>query len=120
ETLLQAWRGLDRFESRSSLRVWLHRTAHREFLQSLRSQRPLASLEELEEAAAPPAGDRTEAVDLRLVIHKLPLPEREVVVLHYLEGYTAEEIARILDTPVTTVHYRLLEARARLRRELGE
>src|SRR5436305_139205 len=39
ETFLQAWRALDRFVARAPLRAWLHRIAHREFLQSLRSQR---------------------------------------------------------------------------------
>ncbi len=45
--------------------------------------------------------------------------EREVVVLHYLEGYRCEEIAQILGAPVGRVRHRLVEARARLRRELG-
>src|SRR5947199_10358965 len=48
ETFFQAWRCLDTFEDRSSLRAWLHRIAHREFLQLLRGQRPLTSLEEVE------------------------------------------------------------------------
>jgi RNA polymerase sigma-70 factor, ECF subfamily len=120
ETFLQAWRSLDTFEGRAPLRAWLHRIAHREFLQSLRSQRPLTSLSELGDLPAPHLTDLTEAVELRVIISKLPLQEREVVALHYLEGYTCEEIARILDAPVTTINYRLLEARARLRRELGE
>jgi RNA polymerase sigma-70 factor (ECF subfamily) len=120
ETFLQAWQGLATFEGRSPLGAWLHRIAYREFLQSLRRQRTVASLEEVGELPAPRATEETEAVDLRAIIGKLPRPEREVVVLHYLEGYTGEEIARILDAPVTTVNYRLLEARARLRRELGE
>src|SRR5216684_6060374 len=46
ETFLQAWRRLDTFEGRSALRTWLHRIAHREFLQALRSQRPHLNLEE--------------------------------------------------------------------------
>src|SRR5438132_4733912 len=82
ETFLQAWRGLGRFEGRSTLRVWLHRIAHREFLQSLRHQRSLSSLEELDEAAAPRTATLTEAVELRAIVNGLPLPEREVVVIH--------------------------------------
>jgi RNA polymerase sigma-70 factor (ECF subfamily) len=45
---------------------------------------------------------------------------REVVLLHYLEGYTSAEIARIVGAPASTVRYRLSQARERLRRELGE
>src|SRR5205085_4692637 len=46
--------------------------------------------------------------------------EGEVVILHYLEGYSYAEIAGIVRAPVTTVKYRLSAARARLQRELGE
>src|SRR5262249_19094153 len=38
ETFLQAWRYLDRFVPHGSLGAWLHRIAHREFLQALRSK----------------------------------------------------------------------------------
>ena len=56
ETFLQAWRRLETFEGRAPLRLWLHRIAHREFLQALRSQRPHTSLEGIGEPSAPPAG----------------------------------------------------------------
>jgi RNA polymerase sigma-70 factor (ECF subfamily) len=127
ETFLQAWRRLDTFNGRSALRTWLHRIARREFLQALRSQRQLpaeqramVSLEEAGEIPEPGAAERTATVELRAIIGKLPLEEREMVVLHYLEGYPYEEIASLLGIPVSRVRYRLSEPRARLRRELGE
>ncbi len=39
ETLLAAWRGLDEFEERASLRVWLYRVATNRCLNALRSRR---------------------------------------------------------------------------------
>src|SRR5690349_5102054 len=36
ETMLAAWRGLDRFEGRSSVRTWLYRIATNRCLNSLR------------------------------------------------------------------------------------
>jgi RNA polymerase sigma-70 factor (ECF subfamily) len=120
ETFVQAWRYLDTLDERAMLRPWLHRIAHREFLQALRSQHPHACLEELPELAEPRAAAQTSAVELREVITRLPLEEREVVVLHYLEGYQYEEIAQILGAPVGRVRQRLVEARARLRRELSD
>jgi RNA polymerase sigma-70 factor (ECF subfamily) len=120
ETFVQAWRNLDALDDRVVLRPWLHRIAHREFLQVLRSRRPLASLEDVAEIPAPQAAAQAHAVELREVIRRLPLGEREVVVLHYLEGYSYDEIAQILGAPVGRVRQRLVEARARLRRELSD
>src|SRR5262249_29840880 len=57
---------------------------------------------------------------LRAIIDRLPIEEREMVVLHYLEGYPYEAIAQILGIPVHRVRYRLSGARARLQQELGE
>src|SRR5262249_47413426 len=87
ETLVRAWRHLDTFDDRASLRSWLHRIAHREFLRFLRSQRDQAALDEVAEAAGTRSADWTGAIELREVIRKLPADEAEVMVLHYLQGY---------------------------------
>jgi RNA polymerase sigma-70 factor (ECF subfamily) len=52
ETLLAAWRGLDRFEGRASLRSWLYRIATNRCLNAMRDsgRRP--------QTAEPPAGER--------------------------------------------------------------
>jgi RNA polymerase sigma-70 factor (ECF subfamily) len=120
QTFLQAWRSLDRFEPRVPLRHWLYRIAHRAFLTSLRGRREYALLEEAAERAAPDAVTWTETVELHAVISNLPVEEREVVLLHYLEGYTSAEIGQIVRAPAGTVRYRLSLARARLQQELGE
>jgi RNA polymerase sigma-70 factor (ECF subfamily) len=125
ETFLQAWRSLDTFDERASLRPWLHRIAHREFLQSLRRQRRQPAewmTTALEEIAASPAPGAawTDTIELHSLIGRLPVEEREAVILHYLEGYEYQEIARILGVPAGRVRHRLSEARCRLQRELGE
>jgi RNA polymerase sigma-70 factor, ECF subfamily len=120
ETFVQAWRALDRFQGRAALRTWLHRIAHREFLQMLRRQRTESSLETAADWEEPSVAAWTEAVELREVIRRLPLEQREAVVLHYLEGYNSEEIGRIVRAPASTVRYRLAAAREYLRQELGE
>src|SRR2546428_884260 len=55
ETFFHAWRGLESFKGRAPLRLWLHRIAHREFLQSLRRERPQSSLEDIPEFPSPRA-----------------------------------------------------------------
>ena len=120
ETFVRAWQHLDRFEGRSTLRVWLHRIAHREFLRHLTSQRAQASLEAMAELADRRAAEFVEAIELREVIRKLPVEAAEVAILHYLQGYDCREIAAIIGATVSTVKYRLSVARAHLQRELGE
>jgi RNA polymerase sigma-70 factor (ECF subfamily) len=119
ETFLRAWRHLDRFDPRGSLRAWLHAIAHREFLRSLRRETP-AQLSVVGEVGAPEAATFTEAVMLRQIVRELPLEEREVVLLHDLEGYSSGEIGAIVGAPASTVRRRLAHARERLRQALGE
>jgi RNA polymerase sigma-70 factor (ECF subfamily) len=120
ETFVRAWRFLDRFDGHGSLRAWLHCIAHREFLRFVRSRRDQTALEEAPEIAAPRAAAWMEELELREVIEALPAEQREVTILHYLEGYECEEIARIVGAPAGTVKSRLWAARARLRQALGE
>jgi RNA polymerase sigma-70 factor (ECF subfamily) len=128
ETFVQAWSSLDTFDDRMPLRPWLLRIAHREFLQALRSRRPAThdfgtdtrSLEGIAELPDPGTVGWTESVELREALRVLPAEERELVVLHYLEGYRCEEIAQMLGIPLGRVRHRLVDARARLRRALEE
>jgi RNA polymerase sigma-70 factor, ECF subfamily len=119
ETFVRAWRSLHTYDDRAPLRPWLHRIAHREFLRMLRSRQPQTSLEEVAEVVEPRSMEWLEAIELRDAIRKLPIEEREIVTLHYLEGYDCEEIAQIVRIPTGTVKYRLSEARAHLHRALG-
>jgi RNA polymerase sigma-70 factor (ECF subfamily) len=120
ETFLQGWRRLETFQARGSLRSWLHRIAHREFLHVLKRRQAELGLDGIAEVTNPDGTAWMEAVELRDVIDRLPLEQREVVLLYYLEGYASTEIARIVAAPVGTICYRLAQARERLRQELGE
>lgn len=120
ETFLQGWRRLETFQGRGSLRSWLYQIARREFLQLLKRQRAEPGWDGTVEVAAPDGAAWMDSVELREVIDRLPLEQREVVLLHYLEGYSSAEIARIVDAPAGTVRYRLARARERLTQALGE
>ena len=53
-------------------------------------------------------------------VGRLPEKYRTAVYLHYVEGYTAEEIAALLGCPRGTVLSRLMRARKLLRDMLKE
>lgn len=55
-----------------------------------------------------------ETPDVRRALAALPLPQRQVVVLHHLVGLDVAEVAAELSVPVGTVKSRLSRARAAL------
>lgn len=66
----------------------------------------------------PPAGLADSAGELWDVLGKLPEDQRIAVVLKYYGGYTASEIAKIVDMPGATVRSHLRRGLTALRKEL--
>jgi RNA polymerase sigma-70 factor, ECF subfamily len=64
--------------------------------------------------------DPLEATALSVALMRLPLAQRQVVVLYYLADLTVEDIARDCGISPGTVRNRLAAARDRLERELKE
>ena len=54
------------------------------------------------------------------LLQQLPLSQRSVLLLHYLEDFPLEEIARITDTLLGTVKSRMHYAKRTLRKLLEE
>jgi len=54
------------------------------------------------------------------LLEKLPLAQRLALLLHFMEGFSLEEIARITGTQVGTVKSRLHYAKRALRKLLEE
>lgn len=105
------------FASPEHERAWIIRVtinACKDLLRSVFRRRTL-SLEEVAEQPAP--ADEYRAV--LQAVQALPAAYRDVVYLHYYEGYTVPEIAGILGKNVNTVYTRLTRARGLLRRTLG-
>lgn len=70
----------------------------------------------LEDVVLPvPPEDR----ELLQAVMELPEKYRAVVTLHYFEGYSFQEIAKLLHTGVSAVSMRLHRARGMLKKQLG-
>jgi RNA polymerase sigma-70 factor (ECF subfamily) len=82
-----------------------------------RSARQLRALLRLGPPPLPPVG--AEHVDLVRALGKLPLGQREVLVLHYVAELAVERVAAELRLPVGTVKSRLARGRAALAQHLG-
>ncbi len=141
ETLLRAWRYLASFERRSSFRAWLYRIAtnvclrqraHRptdplivsEAIEALAptisqaynlSPYPDALLDQVETPLGNPGAeyDLYESVQIAFlaVVQLLPARQRAVLILHDVVGFSAAQVAELLDTTVASVNSALNRAR---------
>ena len=133
ETLLRAWRSLDRFEGRSSVNTWLYRIATNVCLDELerRPKRaepvvepyPDERLDEAEGPLADPAARYAarEGMELAFLtaIQWLPGRQRAVLILRDVLGWSATEVAGLLDTSPAAANSALQRARATIEGELG-
>ncbi|HIY07432.1 MAG TPA: sigma-70 family RNA polymerase sigma factor, partial [Candidatus Evtepia faecigallinarum] len=106
------------FESDEHEKAWLIRVtinACKDLLKSVFRRRTV-SLDQLLDQPAPMPPDHREVLEAVLA---LPQKYRDVVYLHYYEGYTAPEIGRILGKNPNTVYTLLTRAKQLLRDRLG-
>ncbi len=133
DAMLRAWRGLDRFEGRSSLRSWLYRIATNASLDLIerRPKRvlPIESTDDeeplwLEPYPDPPEAtyEQRESVELAFVaaVQHLPGTQRAALLLRDVLGFRAAEVASLLDTSVDSVNSALARARRELRERTPE
>ncbi|MDH4102565.1 MAG: RNA polymerase subunit sigma-70 [Thermoleophilia bacterium] len=133
ETLLRAWRGLERYESRASLRAWLYRIATNVCFRAIeRRARTPEALDPAEVEIAKylqPYPDRLLETDIEVeeresvglafvsVMQLLPPRQRAVIVLREALGWSAKEVADLLGDNVASVNSALQRARGTLHRE---
>jgi len=63
---------------------------------------------------------REQEIEFMNLLNQLPLPQRSVLLLHFVEDFSLEEIARITETQIGTVKSRLHYAKRALRKLLEE
>jgi RNA polymerase sigma-70 factor (ECF subfamily) len=125
ETLLRAWRALERFEPRAQLQTWLYRIATNACLDELerRPRRPQPVAPFPDAASAPTAAPTydpaaryaiREGMELALLraIQELPGRQRATLIFRDVLGWTAPEVAELLESTVAAVNSALQRARA--------
>jgi len=120
DTFIRAFDRLADFQGRSALSTWLHSVAVSVILNGLRKIKRIRTREiDIDEAPARSTAARVPDPDLKLRLHRaietLTDGLRLVFVMHDVEGYKHEEIARVLEVPVGTSKTRLARARRALR-----
>jgi RNA polymerase sigma-70 factor (ECF subfamily) len=133
ETLLRAWRALERFEPRAQFQTWLYRIATNACLDELerrpRRPEPVDPFPDVPSAeTASPTYDPAaryairEGMELALLraIQELPGRQRAVLIFRDVLGWTAPEVAEVLESTVASVNSALQRARGTIEQHLPE
>lgn len=124
ETFIRAFRKLGEFRGDSALSTWLCAIAMSVSLNGLRKVRRAREREVALDDALPVGFTPREAepdlkARLAAAIDDLPEGYRAVFVMHDVEGFTHEEIGRVLGVQPGTSKAQLFRARAKLRHALA-
>ena len=116
ESFINAARHINTLQRDEKFGSWLFNIAHQKCIQHWRKQRPA------ELPIDPPElliRKEQEEAFMKL-LDQLAVPHRAVLLLHFVEDFSLEEIARITETQIGTVKSRLHYARKALRKLLEE
>lgn len=129
EAFLRAWKGLGTFRGDAKFTTWLYRIVTNlcyNRLEGLRRELLDVSLDDgdlapaLFHAREPPVV--VETAESHTFLHRqvaaLPDKYRLVISLFYLQGFSYQEMAHVLDIPLGTVKTHLFRARQRLKQYL--
>jgi RNA polymerase sigma-70 factor (ECF subfamily) len=118
DTLERAWSRASLWHGVADMRAWLFGIMHNLHVDRLRRPR-LATVaiddDTPEIAVAATQGERLAVLDLQAALQRLPLEQREVLLLVALEDMAYAEVAAALGIPIGTVMSRLSRGRERLR-----
>ncbi|MFP4089154.1 MAG: sigma-70 family RNA polymerase sigma factor [Cyclobacteriaceae bacterium] len=134
ETYLKAFRFIDSFQRGTNAKAWLFRILKNSFINDFRKKSKQPSkvdYQEVETYYNSEGVDESITTDLRIeavqdmigdevsnALNSLAVDFRTVIILCDLEGFTYEEMAKILDIPIGTVRSRLHRARNLLKDKL--
>jgi RNA polymerase sigma-70 factor (ECF subfamily) len=122
EIFVRTWQKLWTFRGESAFGTWLHRVAVNVILARRAARageraRLVGGAEILETLPVRP-GPGDLSMDFETALAKLPDGARQIFVLHDVEGYKHDEIARLLEVTAGTSKAQLHRARMLLRRHL--
>ena len=131
ETYLKAYKFIDKYQQGTNAKAWLFKILKNAYINEYRKRVKKPIKVDFEEIISYHERNKTDDVlfaDLRediftnvmgdevtLAINALPEDFRTVILLCDIEGFTYEEISKILEVPIGTVRSRLFRARNMLK-----
>ncbi len=124
DVFIKAYTNIKSFNPEKKFSPWIYRIAHNTFANELKRKGrggigqfdadtilPLIPAQETADAGALEA----EMVTMMgALVEQLPVKYREVIILHYFQELSYQEISDVLKIPVTTVGVRMTRARSKL------
>lgn len=135
ETYLKAFRFIEKYELGTNAKAWLFKILKNAYINQYRKKNTRPTQVDYEEVVGYQDGDESSGMssyfDLReeifdemmgdevsAAVNSLPVDFRTVILLCDIEGFTYEEIAKIIEIPIGTVRSRLFRARNLLKEKL--
>jgi RNA polymerase sigma-70 factor (ECF subfamily) len=133
EVFFKVYRGASGFRGRSAVSTWLYRIAVNCSLNHIRKAKskawlpwmnPSVGADEVDQIAGSdePADDVLERRErrklLREALDRLPHNQRTAFTLHGIEGFSYEEISRVMDCSLSAVESRIHRAKLNLKKHL--
>lgn len=123
DTMLRAWKALDRLREEAAAKQWLITILRRELARHYARNRPQTvdadTMPLVDETTAGPE-DSAETRVVRQAIARLDAVYREPLIMQVLLGFSVSEIASAMDLNQNTVLTRLFRARKQLAAELSD
>jgi RNA polymerase sigma factor (sigma-70 family) len=137
DTYLKAFRFINSFEQGTNAKAWLFRILKNSFINDYRKKSKEPNKVDYQDVEttynSDDEGDANYTVDLRAetvqdmigdeianALNAIPVDFRTVIILCDVEGFTYEEMSKILDIPIGTVRSRLHRARMLLKEKLAK
>ena len=136
ETYMKAYRFIDKYDEGTNAKAWLFKILKNAYINEYRRKSKQPTKVDFEDIVSYHDSDSDKVgryTDLRqelfadmmgdeitIAINSLPVDFRTVILLCDVEGFTYEEIAKIIDVPIGTVRSRLFRARNMLKEKLKE
>ena len=128
DVFIKAYSNLQSFDTSLRFSPWLYRIAHNTFVNELK-RKSRFSLGVFEADVLLPQLPAKESSDdqvletelkgeMELHLAKLAPKYREVIILHYFDEFSYQEISDIMQIPITTVGVRILRAKNKLKQTI--
>lgn len=136
ETFMKAFRFIESFDSGTNAKAWLFKILKNGFINDYRKKKKEPAKVDFEDIIAYQDADDENSVvgfdlgedvfdgmlgdEITIALNRLPVDFKTVILLCDIEGFSYEEIAKIIDIPIGTVRSRLHRARNMLKISLKE